>query len=183
MRVPNSGAREGSGQNVSGSPWVYQSKEFAKGRKCQRLNAVASGRAGASVVDSLTKSERSKQMALIRSKNTKPELLVRRIARSNGYSFRQHVANLPGRPDLVFPALRKIIFVHGCFWHGHDCKLGRLPKSRKAYWVGKINGNRTRDNTTLRRLRGMRWRCLVLWECQLRDGDRLVAQIVRFLAK
>lgn len=135
------------------------------------------------LMDTLSKIERSKQMALIRSKDTKPELLVRRIARSSGYRFRLHVPDLPGKPDLVFPRLRKIIFVHGCFWHGHCCRLGRMPKSRKGYWTRKINSNQTRDAGTLRRLRGMRWKCLVLWECELRDAGRLAGRIARFLAK
>ena len=134
-------------------------------------------------MDTLTKIQRSARMALIRSKNTKPELLVRGIARSSGYRFRLHVADLPGKPDLVFPNLKKIIFVHGCFWHGHKCKLGRMPKSRKGYWTRKINSNFQRDIRNLRRLRGLRWKCLVLWECELGESERLAGRIARFLAK
>ncbi len=135
-------------------------------------------------MDTLTKAERSKQMALIRSKNTKPELLVGRVVRSHGYRFKLHGSDLPGKPDLVFPKLKKVIFVHGCFWHGHKCRLGRVPKSRQEYWVGKIIGNHKRDLRTLRFLRRGGWKCLVLWECQLRKRknlSRLSARILRFL--
>jgi len=134
-------------------------------------------------MDTLTKVERSKQMALIRSKNTKPELLVGSIVRSHGYRFRRHCSELPGKPDFVFPKRRKIIFIHGCFWHGHKCRLGRVPKSRKDYWVGKIIGNHKRDLRTLRLLRRGDWKCLVLWECQLRNLARLSERIRRFLEK
>src|SRR5258708_6348600 len=133
-------------------------------------------------MDMLTEAERSKQMGLVRANNTKPELLVRRLVHRLGYRFRLHRRDLPGKPDLVFPARRKIIFVHGCFWHGHECRLGRRrPKSRLDYWIPKISRNNQRDQKTLRKLRGMRWKCLVLWECQLRDVEKLTIQITRFL--
>ena len=133
-------------------------------------------------MDMLTEAERSKQMSLVRAKNSKPELLVRRLVHRLGYRFRLHRRDLPGKPDLVFPARRKIIFVHGCFWHGHECRLGRRrPKSRLDYWIPKITRNNQRDQKTLRKLRGMRWKCLVLWECQLRDIEKLTIQITRFL--
>jgi len=122
-------------------------------------------------------------MSLVRSKNTKPEMLVRRLVRGLGYRYRLHGADLPGRPDLVLPSVKRIIFVHGCFWHGHSCRLGRVPKSRLSYWTKKIEGNKERDSLTLRRLRGMRWKCLVLWECQLRDTDGLTLRVKRFLRK
>src|SRR5260370_40287682 len=90
-------------------------------------------------MDTLPQSERSKRMALVRSKNTKPELQVRRIARSCGYKFRLNVTSLPGKPDLVFPKLRKVIFVHGCYWHRHPgCPLARLPKSKLGFWLPKL---------------------------------------------
>lgn len=132
-------------------------------------------------MDNLTSDERSRQMARVRSKDTKPELLVRRLVYGLGFRYRLNRRDLPGRPDLVFPSMRKIIFVHGCFWHGHDCRLGRIPKSRVKYWTGKIAHNRERDRLTLRRLRGMRWKCLVLWECQLRDSEKLTHRVSRFL--
>lgn len=132
-------------------------------------------------MDVMTKEERSKRMSLIRSKGTKPELLVRRLVHRLGYRYRLHRKDLPGRPDMVFPSRKKIIFVHGCFWHGHECKVGHIPKSRLDYWVQKITGNYERDKLTLRRLRGMRWKCLVLWECQLYKVERITARITRFL--
>lgn len=120
-------------------------------------------------------------MSLVRSKNTKPERVVRRVVHGLGYRYRLHRTDLPGCPDLVFPSAKKIIFVHGCFWHGHKCHLGRIPKSRVTYWVTKIIRNNDRDRKNLRRLRGMGWKCLVLWECQLRAGNRLEDEITRFL--
>jgi DNA mismatch endonuclease (patch repair protein) len=126
-----------------------------------------------SAVDNVSRIERSKQMSLVRSKSTKPEMLVRRLVHGMGYRYRLHQTELPGRPDLVFRSQRKVVFVHGCFWHGHKCRLGRMPKSRLEYWMPKITGNRERDVKTLRRLRGMRWRALVLWECQLHNLDAL----------
>jgi DNA mismatch endonuclease Vsr len=137
-------------------------------------------------MDTLTSFERSRQMALIRSKNTKPELIVGAIVRSQGYRFKLHATDLPGKPDLVFSKLRKVIFVHGCFWHGHKCRLGRTPKSRQDYWVAKIAGNHKRDRRTLRFLRASGWHALVLWECQLRSvkqRSRLSSRIKQFLAK
>jgi DNA mismatch endonuclease (patch repair protein) len=119
-------------------------------------------------MDTLTRTERSKRMALIHGKNTKPELLVRKIARSCGYRFRLHVPKLPGKPDLVFSDLRKIIFVHGCFWHRHPgCALARLPKSKLRFWVPKLTQNRRRDLRNIARLRRDKWKVTIIWECQL----------------
>lgn len=132
-------------------------------------------------MDNLTPAERSRQMSLVRSKNTKPEMLVRHLLYELGYRYRLHRSDLPGRPDLVFPSRKKIIFVHGCFWHAHNCRLGRMPKSRLGYWKNKIKRNRERDAVTVRRLRGMHWKCLVLWECQLRDVNALSHRVDRFL--
>ena len=133
-------------------------------------------------VDNASRIERSRQMSLVRSKDTKPEMSVRRLVYAMGFRYRLHQANLPGKPDLVFRSQRKVIFVHGCFWHRHKCRLGRMPKSRLEYWRPKITGNRDRDVRTLRRLRGMRWRVLVLWECQLRNRETLVRRIQTFLS-
>jgi DNA mismatch endonuclease (patch repair protein) len=120
-------------------------------------------------------------MSLVRSKDTKPELLVRRLLHGLGYRYRLHRADLPGKPDLVFSSRGRVVFVHGCFWHGHTCKLGRLPKSRLDYWTAKIHGNRERDRLVLRRLHRMSWKYLVVWECQLQDQDRLLRRLTRFL--
>src|SRR5260370_9506795 len=116
-------------------------------------------------MDTLPQSERSKRMALVRSKNTKPELQVRRIARSCGYKFRLNVTSLPGKPDLVFPKLRKVIFVHGCYWHRHPgCPLARLPKSKLGFWLPKLTGNRLRDLRNISRLRRRNWSVSFVWD-------------------
>jgi DNA mismatch endonuclease (patch repair protein) len=135
---------------------------------------------GASV-DTLTPDERSQRMRLVRSKDTKPEIFVRRLVHALGYRYRLHGSVLPGKPDLVFPSSRKAIFVHGCFWHGHRCRLGRVPKSGLEYWAKKIRTNRERDRSSLRRLRRLEWKCLVLWECGLRKDRHLAEKIKRFL--
>ncbi|MEX1028329.1 MAG: very short patch repair endonuclease [Candidatus Paceibacterota bacterium] len=121
-------------------------------------------------------------MSLIRSKDTKPELLVRKLAFSAGYRYRLHDRTLPGKPDLVFSSRRKVIFVHGCFWHLHRrCKAGRIPRSRVDYWKNKLEGNRRRDALHKRRLTAMGWRYLVIWECQTAKIDRLSEGIIDFL--
>jgi DNA mismatch endonuclease, patch repair protein len=133
-------------------------------------------------VDNLSRSERSAIMARVRCKNSRPELLVRKITSALGYRYRLHAANLPGRPDLVFRKLGKVIFVHGCFWHRHTrCALARLPKSRLRFWIPKLEGNRKRDQRNRRRLRRMDWDVLTVWECQLKDTKRLGEAIRRFL--
>ncbi|MHB1937552.1 MAG: very short patch repair endonuclease [Acidobacteriaceae bacterium] len=134
-------------------------------------------------MDNLTPQERSRQMSLIRSKDTKPELFVRRLVHALGYRYRLHRAELPGRPDLVFTSRRKVIFIHGCFWHGHTCRLGRMPKSRLFYWEAKIGRNKERDKRTLRHLHAMGWECLVLWECRLRKVADLEKNIIQFLGR
>ena len=121
-------------------------------------------------------------MARVRGVNTRPEMIVRRAAHRLGYRFRLHVRTLPGVPDIVFSGRRKVIFVHGCFWHGHRCRAGRLPKSRGDYWGPKIAGNRTRDARSIRALRATGWSVAVFWQCQLRDPDALESRIQRFLS-
>ncbi|TIV62477.1 MAG: DNA mismatch endonuclease Vsr [Mesorhizobium sp.] len=111
--------------------------------------------------------ERSRRMALIRSKDTKPEMLVRRVAHGMGYRFRLHRKDLPGRPDMVFPSRRAVVLVHGCFWHGHDCPKGqRHPKTNVDYWESKITGNMARDRASLDALAAGGWRAMVVWECE-----------------
>jgi DNA mismatch endonuclease, patch repair protein len=134
------------------------------------------------LMDTLTPTERSKRMALIRGKNTKPELVVRKIARSFGHRLRLHVADLPGKPDLVFPKLRKIIFVHGCYWHRHPgCSLARLPKSKLRFWLPKLTENRRRDLRNVARLRRQNWSVSEVWECQLKNPLSLAKRMKRFL--
>lgn len=121
-------------------------------------------------------------MRAVRSKDTKPELLVRRLAHAMGYRFRLHRKDLPGSPDLVFPGRRSVIFVHGCFWHGHDCRRGaRQPKDNADYWRAKVARNMARDARVLNELGEAGWRSMILWECELRDRDELGTRIRRFL--
>ena len=133
-----------------------------------------------------TPEHRSWVMSRVRNKDTVPEMTVRRLVHSMGYSYRLHGSKLPGRPDLVFKSRRKVIFVHGCFWHLHDdpdCKLARMPKSRLEYWKPKLERNRARDAKNMAALDKLGWQSLVVWECQLKDTGRLGAQIRRFLAE
>jgi len=123
-------------------------------------------------------------MGRIRSENTKPEMIVRKLAHGLGFRFRLHGKNLPGKPDLVFAGRRKVIFVHGCFWHQHNCKRGsRKPATRRDYWLAKLERNVVRDKAAVRRLRRMGWGVMIVWECQTRSAgvDRLAGRIARFL--
>lgn len=122
-------------------------------------------------------------MRLVKSENTTPEIAVRKLTHALGYRYRLHRRDLPGRPDLVFPARRKVILVHGCFWHWHGCKRSRMPKSNEAYWRGKIDRNVQRDAKNLRRLRRLGWRVLMVWECQVKDAERLARRVSQFLDK
>ena len=132
--------------------------------------------------DPFSSAKRSWIMRQVRSQHTKPELLVRSLAHHLGYRFRLHKRELPGAPDLVFPSRRKVIFVHGCFWHGHSCRRGdRLPKTNAEYWHKKITRNRERDRQHKRQLQQRGWSILVLWECQLRNQQQLVSRLSRFL--
>lgn len=115
---------------------------------------------------------RSKNMRAIRSKDTKPELFVRRALHAAGFRYRLHCKSLPGTPDLVLRKYRTVIFVHGCFFHGHDCKYCKLPATRPEFWAEKINKNRSRDITNLSELRRFGWRTLVIWECALKQARR-----------
>lgn len=122
-------------------------------------------------------------MGRVRSKNTKPEMVVRRLVHSLGFRYRLHRGDLPGKPDLVFPSRRKIIFVHGCFWHRHSraCPLTRLPKSKLDFWRAKLEKNRIRDRENFRLLRKAGWAILVVWECEVGDLDEMTSRIVAFL--
>ncbi len=121
-------------------------------------------------------------MQAVKSQNTAPELIVRSVVHRMGYRFRLHRKDLPGKPDLTFPVKQKVIFVHGCFWHGHHCARGaRTPKANREYWVKKIARNKMRDQKNLARLTGTGWSSLSIWECELRDKRVLKAQIRKFL--
>lgn len=118
--------------------------------------------------DSVTPDVRSRMMAGIRGKNTKPELAVRSALHRRGFRFRVHCKKLPGKPDLVFPKFRAVIFVHGCFWHGHGCHLFKWPKTRSEFWQQKINSNIDRDRKQRRALLSSGWRVAIIWECVLK---------------
>lgn len=123
-------------------------------------------------------------MQAVRGRDTGPERIVRRLARQLGYRYRLHRKDLPGKPDLAFVGKRKVVFVHGCFWHGHDCARGaRVPVHNRKYWVEKIERNRTRDAAHATALRKDGWKMLVIWECDLRNEPRVTRRLERFLSK
>ncbi|MGY4726909.1 very short patch repair endonuclease [Burkholderia pyrrocinia] len=125
---------------------------------------------------------RSENMRRIRSKDTEPELVVRRLVYAMGYRYRLHRKDIPGKPDLVFLGRRKVIFIHGCFWHQHSgCREGRLPKSNTDYWLPKLRRNQDRDRAALSQLAATGWEALVIWECETKDSSALAAKIRGFL--
>lgn len=125
---------------------------------------------------------RSAVMRAVKSKNTAPEMAVRRLLHFLGYRYRLHRTDLPGRPDIVFPGRKKVIFVHGCFWHAHSCARGaRLPATNAAYWSGKIARNCERDRETATQLAEMGWAVSTLWECEIKDRPRLEGLLRDFL--
>lgn len=135
-------------------------------------------------MDTLSKPERSERMSRIRSKDTKPEMQVRRLVHRMRYRYRLHRKDLPGKPDLVFAGRKKVIFVHGCFWHQHEsasCKLARLPKSRLNFWLPKLEANAVRDKQNQEELLKLGWQVLVIWECTLKEPDTLKNTIENFL--
>lgn len=134
------------------------------------------------MLDSLSPAERSERMSRIKGKNTKPELVVRSLIHRMGYRYRLHGKGLPGRPDLVFASKRKVIFVHGCFWHRHEgCHLARLPKSRLDFWQPKLEANAERDKEVERRLAELGWKVLIIWECEVKEEAVLVSRVRAFL--
>lgn len=124
------------------------------------------------VVDVHNSEQRARNMRAVRSRNTSPELVVRKILFSRGFRFRLHVRSLPGAPDIVLPKHRAVVFVHGCFWHGHDCYLFKTPQTRTDFWLGKIAANRDRDARHVELLRTAGWRVFQVWECALRGPLR-----------
>jgi DNA mismatch endonuclease (patch repair protein) len=110
-----------------------------------------------------------------------PELAVRRLVHKLGYRFRLHRKDLPGKPDLVFPSRRKVIFVHGCFWHAHKCKIAHVPKSNTSYWDAKLKRNRERDIKNIKALHAASWESLVIWECEMKDGAAVGTRVAKFL--
>lgn len=133
-------------------------------------------------MDRLTPTERSENMRRIRGRDSGPELVVRRLLHMSGYRYRLHRKDLPGRPDIVFPSRRKVIFVHGCFWHRHrGCKYAYTPKSRTAFWEDKFGQNVQRDARVEAALSDRGWETMTVWECETRDASLLLIRLVRFL--
>lgn len=133
------------------------------------------------MVDTRTREQRRRIMQSVGQVDTGPELKLRKALHRLGYRFRLHDKRLPGKPDIVFPARRKVIFVHGCFWHGHGCKKGKLPKSRTDYWIPKIEANMARDERALNELKKTNWEALVVWQCELASVEQALDEIVAFL--
>lgn len=133
------------------------------------------------MADTRTPEQRRRIMQAVRSKDTKPERVVRRLLHGLGYRYRLHRSDLPGKPDLVFPGRRKAIFVHGCFWHAHGCRHGQPPKSRLDYWLPKLERNRERDAEKLAILESLHWSVLTVWQCEIGDSDALTARLCAFL--
>lgn len=125
------------------------------------------------MVDIVSREVRSRMMASVRAKNTKPELAIRKELFRRGFRYRLHVAGLPGKPDIVLPRYKTVIFVHGCFWHGHSCSLFRLPATRTAFWQEKISRNRHNDRLATAALAVAGWRIATVWECALKGAGRL----------
>lgn len=125
------------------------------------------------MADVLSKEQRQKCMSHIKSKNTKPEVLVRRFLFANGYRFRLYRKDLPGKPDIVLPKYKTVIFINGCFWHGHSgCKYATIPETNREFWSNKIFGNVERDKVTFSSLEKMGWRVIVIWQCELKPKTK-----------
>jgi DNA mismatch endonuclease (patch repair protein) len=136
------------------------------------------------VTDRISKEKRSWNMSRIRAANTKPELVVRSLLHGMGFRYRLHVRALPGCPDIVLPRWKSAVLVHGCFWHRHQgCHLAYTPKSRKAFWTKKFEGNVNRDKKASTMLRRLGWRVFVVWECELQDHDHLARRLMRGITK
>ncbi len=131
------------------------------------------------MADRMTAQQRHNCMAAIRGKDTRPEILVRRFLFSKGLRFRKHVKSLPGTPDIVLPKYKTVVFVNGCFWHGHtDCTYNRLPQTNSGFWEAKITRNRQRDEQTQEQLQQMGWRVLRIWECELKPKDKALSTLL-----
>lgn len=133
------------------------------------------------MIDRVSEEKRSYIMSRVGSKDTGPELVVRKLLHGLGYRYSLHRRGLPGSPDVVFQKRKKAVFIHGCFWHGHSCKYGRLPKSKTKYWEPKIDINRQRDEKNMQELKRLGWKALVVWQCELRNTEDLKARLVSFL--
>jgi DNA mismatch endonuclease (patch repair protein) len=132
-------------------------------------------------MDTRSPEQRRRIMRAVNNKNTGPEITVRRLLHAMGYRFRLHRKDLPGKPDIVLPRYRKVIFVHGCFWHWHGCSKGKLPKSRLDYWRPKLEANVNRDMVKIQQLRSAGWDVLVVWQCELKDAEALTQRLQEFV--
>ncbi len=136
------------------------------------------------MTDIFSQAKRSWIMSRVRGKDTSTEIKVRSLAHRLGYRFRLHRKDLPGKPDLVFPSRKKVIFVHGCFWHGHECARGaRIPKTNSDYWIKKITNNMERDRSNIVLLESLGWEILAIWECEVKDNEQLERTLNCFLLK
>lgn len=135
------------------------------------------------MLDVLNRKQRSFNMSRIRSKDTKPELLIRKALFAKGFRYRLHQKNLPGRPDLVFSKYKAVIFINGCFWHYHGCHLSKLPSTRRDWWKSKLEGNRSRDQNNREKLLASGWKILIVWECVLHGKNKVSASVISKIEK
>lgn len=136
------------------------------------------------MTDTFTQEKRSEIMANVKGSNTSPERLLKRCLRRLNCRYRSNVGRIPGTPDFMLLGQKKLIFVHGCFWHGHKgCPRARRPKTNKEFWERKIEGNIKRDSRTVRKLRKSGWRVLIIWQCQISDDERLERRLFRFMER
>lgn len=135
------------------------------------------------MVDQVNSATRRRIMQSVGTRNTGPEIQVRKALYRQGYRYRLHRRDLPGSPDIVLPGKRKIVLVHGCYWHGHGCAKGKLPKSRVEYWSEKIAANKARDAANLRALRRLAWSVIVVWQCELRNIESVTTRLDKFLSR
>lgn len=132
------------------------------------------------MVDKISVTQRSRNMAAVPSRNTKPEKVVRSVLHSLGFRFRLHQKSLPGSPDIVLKRHNAVILVHGCFWHGHDCRRGKMPSTQQEFWIPKLVGNRERDARQAKELRALGWRVLTIWECEAKDEAKLSERLTHW---
>jgi DNA mismatch endonuclease (patch repair protein) len=133
------------------------------------------------MVDTRSAEQRRRIMQAVKTRDTGPEVAVRKLLHREGYRYRLNVRSLPGSPDLVFPSRKRVLFVHGCFWHGHGCAKGQAPKSRLDYWQPKIEANRARDGRKTAALKALGWKVMSVWECETKNVGPLLARLRRFL--
>ncbi len=137
------------------------------------------------MADIFNKEKRSQIMSKITGKDTKPELIIRKALFAEGFRYRLYGKDLPGKPDIVFPSRKKVIFINGCYWHGHHCKRAALPETNKSFWEKKINGNKERDKQNLAKLKAMGWKTLTIWQCEIKKNtlETKINRIKVFLEK